>query len=272
MTIRNGVEASEFSNPGSWVFDLKRMVSLHNVLVSRNIKARYEDTLLGLVWTMIGPLLIAAVLVFLLQDLMGGSIRRFSSYLYIGVLVYSCFRGALSQATRSVVGNRLLAQRPGFPPEVLPVVPVTTNFLDFLFSFPILAVVLFIGGSGADISLLAMLYLLACQYLTCIGLACIASAWHVLFRDVGHVIDLLLTLGFFLTPIFYDISQVPEKYQSVLWLNPIVPLLEGYRTVLIEGVWPPFDIVLTTGLTGIALAIIGIQVFRSVVPGHIEEI
>lgn len=251
---------------------LSRIFSLHRVLVSRNIAAKYEDTLIGAAWTIVVPLIMAGVLIFLVQSLMGSSMRRFSSNIYIGVLVYGWFRSAVSQGTRSVVGNRQLARRPGVPPEVLPLVPVTNSFIDFALSMPVLAAVLYIGGSVLDFSILAVPYLLVCQYATSVGLAYLASAWHVLFRDVGHAVELMLTLGFFLTPIFYEVGQAPERYQWIFSLNPLVPLLDGYRTVLIEGAWPPIHTILTAGLTGTVLSIAGVVIFKSTIPKHIGEL
>lgn len=269
----NGAKEEQFpltTNPASDRF--RRILALHHVLVSRNIRSRYQETVLGLAWTLISPLIMAGVLIFLVQNVMGSDSRRFSSYIYIGVLVFGWFRGALSQATRSAVNNRTLARRPGFPPEVLPLIPVTNNLVDFLLSMPVLATILIIGGSDINASILLLPFLIACQYLITAGLAYITAIGHVLFRDVGHVVDLLLTVGFFLTPIFYEITQAPERYRWIFWLNPLVPLLEGYRSILIHAESPSAGILFGSAIGGVIAIIIGVCVFRRAMPKYVEAI
>jgi lipopolysaccharide transport system permease protein len=249
-----------------------RILAVHHVLVSRNIKSRYQETVLGLAWTLIGPLIMAGVLIFVVQHMMENRSSRFSTYVYSGVLVFGWFRGALSQATRSVVNNRMLARRPGFPPEVLPLVPVTNNLIDFLLSTPVLAVILVIGGSTFSSSFLLLPVLVVCQYLITAGLAYLFATGHMLFRDTGHVVELLLTLGFFLTPIFYEITQTPEQYRWIFWLNPLVPLLEAYRSILIHGEWPQTSVLITICVTAIVAIFAGARIFRATAPKYVEAI
>ena len=251
---------------------LRRIAALHNVLVYRDLQSRYQDTVLGLAWTLVNPLLFAGVLIFLVQFVLELNIGRFSSFVYIGILAYGWFRGALSQATRAVVSSRTLARRPGFPPLVLPLVPVTTNLLDFVLSIPILVLVLYIGGSQISWALLMVPVVIAIQFLITLGLAYVAASAHMAFRDVGHLVDLALTLGFFLTPIFYEMSQVPARLAPVFWINPLVPLLDGYRETLIYGRWPSFAHLGVAAICGILIAIVGFQLFRKTCRKYIEDI
>jgi lipopolysaccharide transport system permease protein len=250
----------------------RRLVELHTVLVLKGIRSRYQATVLGLAWTLVNPLLFAGVLIFLLQNVLEMNTRRFSSYVYIGVLTYGWFRGAVSQATRAVISSRMLARRPGFPPAVLPLVPVTANLFDFILSIPVLIVVLSIGGSEFSWPLIVFPIFVLNQFLITVGLSYLAAAGHLMFRDIGQVIDLLLTFGFFLTPIFYSMSQIPENLKPYFWLNPLVPLLDGYRTILIDGNWPSVQLLLGTTLFGVVICGLGWYVFRAASTRYIEDV
>ena len=247
------------------------MVSLHQILIFRNLKATYQDTWLGYAWTLVTPLIYAGILVFLFEQVLEIKMRRFSSFLLIGILGYRWFQSALSQAARSITANRVLARRPGFEVAVLPVVPVTSNLLDFLLSLPILAIVLAIGGSEMSSALLVIPVLLVIQYVLTLGFAYLLAAANLIFRDTSHVADLALTAGFFLTPIFYDIESVPEGIRTLFYLNPLVPLLEGYRSALIEGVWPDVLPLAVLGLTSLGVLSVGVRVFGNMIRKHVEE-
>ncbi|MGI9263383.1 MAG: ABC transporter permease [Gammaproteobacteria bacterium] len=250
---------------------LGRLASLHQILIFRNLKATYQDTWLGYAWTLVTPLIYAGILVFLFEQVLEIKMRRFSSYLLIGILAYRWFQSALSQGARSITSNRVLARRPGFDVAVLPIVPVTSNLLDFLLSLPILAIVLAIGGSELSSALLAIPILLLVQYILTLGFAYLLSAANLIFRDTSHVADLALTAGFFLTPIFYDIENVPESIRPLFYLNPLVPLMDGYRSALIDGQWPDVVPLLVVGIASLVVLVVGIKMFGKVIHKHIEE-
>ena len=272
MSESEATLCTDGSGPSASEKKLRRIAALHNVLVYRNLQSRYQDTVLGLAWTLVNPLLFAGVLIFLVQFVLEVNTFRFSSFVYIGVLAYAWFRGALSQATQAVLADRMLARRPGFPPFVLPLVPVTTNLLDFILSIPILVLVLYIGGSQISWALLMIPVIIAVQFLITLGLAYLLASAHMAFRDVGHLVELVLTLGFFLTPIFYEISQVPESMAPIFWINPLVPLLDAYRDTLIYGRWPSFTNLGIAAISGLLLSIVGFQLFRRTCRKYIEDI
>lgn len=247
-------------------------VNLHNALFFQNLKARYQDTWLGLLWPLVNPILYAGVLVFLFQYVLELNTRRFSSSVLMGVLCYGWFRGALAQATMCIISNRNLAKRPGFKTEVLPVVAVSSNLLDFLLALPILALVVAIGGGNLSYYILSIPLLILIQFLLTVGIAFLLATVTVIFRDMTHLVDIVLTFGFFLTPIFYDIEQVPERFRLVYSLNPLVPLLQGYRQAFSGNGWPNCLSMMILTLAGVGLTMAGWWLFRKFVNRYIEEI
>jgi lipopolysaccharide transport system permease protein len=251
---------------------IQQLVNLHNALFLQDLKARYQDTLLGFVWPLVYPVLFAGVLVFLFQYVLELNVRRFSSFVLIGVLGYTWFRTAISQATRCITANRNLARRPGFMTEVLPVIAVTISLFDFLLAIPILVLVVALGGSQLSYALFSIPLLILIQFVLTLGIAFLLATVNLVFRDTAHLVDIVLMLGFFLTPIFYDIEQVPERLRLVYYLNPLVPLLRGYREAISGGSWPHEWAMAILALLGIALTIAGWRIFNKYVNRYIEEV
>ncbi len=251
---------------------IRQLANLHNVLAIRDIKAKYQNTWLGYAWTLVTPLLFAGVLVFIVQFVLELNIRRFSSFMLIGVLCYTWFQAGVSNAASCIVSERALARRPGFLPEVLPIVGITTTMLDFLLSLPILAIVLVLGGSSLTISLLIIPVLFTIQYGLMVGIGFLVASANLVFRDTSPLVDLVLKLGFFLTPIFYSIENVPERLRPIFYFNPMTWLIDGYRGALIGGEWPTVLPLALLAAISVVLMILGRKVFLTTVRRHIEEV
>ena len=251
---------------------IQQFTNLHHALVLRDIKAKYQNTWLGYAWTLVTPLLFCGVLVFLVQFVLELNIRRFSSFMLIGVLCYRWFQAGVSHAANCIVSDRALARRPGFLPEVLPIVGITTTMLDFLLSVPILAIVLVLGGSTLSITLLLIPVLFTIQYVLMVGIGYFVASANMVFRDTSHLVDLALTLGFFATPIFYSIENLPENLRLIYYLNPMAWLIGGYRDALISGEWPTVLPLAVLAAVSAALMILGRRVFLATVRRHIEEV
>ena len=122
------------------------------------------------------------------------------------MLVYTWFQSSLVGAASVAFGNRDLVRRPQFRMGVLPLIPVMSNLVHFLLSLPILGIILLLGGSQPSVALLALPLVLIVQFLFTAGLAYLAAAASVFFRDIGHLLEVILSAFFFVTPIFYEVS------------------------------------------------------------------
>ena len=211
-------------------------------LVLRDIRVRYKRSILGFAWSLANPLLYLTVFYFVFQMALAINIPRFGVFAFTGILVWSWFQTSLSQSTGAIVGSRELVRTPGFPPAVLPVAIVTSNLIYFLVALSLLLVFLLFFGNGLSYWVMMLPVLVFLQFLMTLGLAYLIAALNVLFRDIGHLVSVLLQLMFFLTPIFYDASMIPDDYQSLYRLNPMVHIIESYRSVLLEtraiSLWP----------------------------------
>lgn len=153
--------------------------------------------------------------------------------------------------------NRELVRLAGFPVAILPVVTVAVNLMQFLFALPILAAFLWFGGATPlTAAPLLLPLLIAIQFLVLLSIAYFIAALHVTFRDIKHLLQIILMLGFYVTPVFYDLNQAPTQYALIYQLNPMVHLIGAYRAILLHGTTPaPWP------LTGVAVASLLLLIF-----------
>lgn len=231
-------------------------------LVTRDMKLRYRGSLLGIAWTLLNPLTELVVLLVVFSTVLRVNIPNYAAYLFTGLLVYGWFQSSLNYATGAIVNNRELIRRPGVPSAILPIVTVASNLVHFLLSLPILFVLLLASQVPITIAVLALPILIAVEFLLILGFAYPIATMHVWFRDTQHVLRLGLQLLFYLTPIFYDVSMVPERLRPWYQLNPMVHMVDAYRAVLLRGEFPsPVTLALLTAASAVLL-IVGVAWFQ----------
>ena len=253
----------------------RRLIHAHDLLrelVARDMKVRYKRSALGFAWSMLNPLLHLLVLYFIFGLVLTNRLPRYPSFLFSGVLVYTWFQSSLSQATTAITGNRELLRRPGFPVPILPVVTVLTNLIHFLLSLPILVLVLILEGSALNATVLVLPMLIALQFVLTLGLAYLAASVNVIFRDTEYLLNVLLRLFFFLTPIFYQAEVIPTRFQPFYRLNPLVPLLEAYRSVFIDTILPDWSSLILPTVLALLCLYVGHWNFMRVNYRFVEEL
>lgn len=207
-------------------------------LVARDFRSRYKDSVLGLAWAVINPLLQLLIFYFLFRLVFSLKIPQYASLTFVGLLAWGWFAGTLNVAVTAIKNNPDLVAQPGFPTAVLPVVAVATNFMNLLVVLPVLLVLLAVEGAVLNASLLLLPLIFAVQFVFTLGLAYLLAALNASYRDVQHLLAVALQLYFYVTPIFYALSSVPESIRPWYALNPMMHLVEAYRDVLVRGVPP----------------------------------
>jgi ABC-2 type transport system permease protein len=211
-------------------------------LTARNIKIKYKDTWFGFVWVLLQPLCTIAILSFVFSQVIRLDIKNFPLFLCVGILPWTYFSSALTEATSSLIANGNLVLKVQFPREVLPLSYCLSNLFDFLFSLTVLLLILYVCRIPLSFfSLCMLLPLILCQLLFVFGLSMILSVLNVFYKDIGHLLSIALMFWFYLTPIFYSLDQIPEVYQTWYSMNPMAYFIEAYRMVLLHGVMPPFS-------------------------------
>jgi lipopolysaccharide transport system permease protein len=241
-------------------------------LVVRDMKLRYKRSLLGIAWSLLNPLFQMLVFVFLSRRVLSLDIPNYPSFVYTGVLAWSWFQSALLLTTGAITGNRELVRRPGFPTAILPVVTVTTNLIHFLLALPVPMIFFVLGGGRLTGAILALPLVILLQFLLILGLGYLVATVQVTFRDTQHLLGVFFSLLFYLTPVFYDASIVPGRYQTLYRLNPMFHLITAYRAILIQGNLPDLVALLALGVLTVALLWLGHTVFTRASYRFVEEL
>ena len=215
---------------------------LHN-LVKRDIKVRYRNSILGVLWSLLNPLLMMLVFSLIFGKLMPREdIRQYAVFFLVGLLPWQFFSNSLISGTVSTTDGSNMIKKIYFPRELLPTSSVISNLVHFMLAFLVLLVFLYASGLFLTIHALWLPPLLLTQIIFTLGLAMILSTLNVFYRDVLMIIDVILLAWFFLTPVIYPLEWMGqaqtilgitfEPAQVMRWINPMASIIDGYRTVL----------------------------------------
>jgi ABC-type polysaccharide/polyol phosphate export permease len=187
--------------------------------------------------------------------------EHYSVFLFCGLLPWLWIVSSLQESASSITSSGHLITKSMFPAHILPFVTVATNMINFLLSLPLLFVISLVLGRGYSFNLLYLPLLIFIQFILSYGVALVLSSLNVLFRDVQHIVGNVLTFLFFLCPILYPVSQVPDRYQFTLNLNPFSSLIMSYQRILYEDVAPRGFDLLYAGLWAFTLYLVGTIIF-----------
>jgi lipopolysaccharide transport system permease protein len=241
-------------------------------LVVRDMKLRYKRSVLGIGWSLLNPLAQLLVFRFVFEHVIPMRVPQLTSFLFTGVLVWNWFQASLVFSTTTVVDNRELIKRPGFPAAILPAVTVTSYLIHFLIALPVLLVVLAVSGAGASQQLALLPLIVAVQFALTLGLAYLTATLHVGFRDTQYLLGVALQLLFFLSPVFYDSADIPERFSWLRLINPMVNLIDAYRAVLIRGQAPEAATLATLTASAAVILVVGFLVFSRASRHFAEEL
>ncbi len=215
---------------------------LHNLVV-RDIKSRYKNSLLGILWSLLNPLALMLVFTIVFSVLRSADIRQFPVFLLVALIPWRLFAGSLATGSTAIISNYSLVKKVYFPRELLPLSVILSNLVNFFFGLVVLVVFLYAFGLGLTIHALWLPLILLTQTVFTLGLVLMLSSISVFYRDVQMILDVVLQAWFFLTPIFYSFETffgptatlfgvTFDPTRIMRWVNPLASIIDGYRTVL----------------------------------------
>jgi lipopolysaccharide transport system permease protein len=253
-------------NPMTKYFHARDLIT---TLVVRNIKLRYQHSILGVIWAILNPL--AYMFAFtLIRGALKMSIENYALFALSGIVAWNWFQEGLMLATNSITNNRELVTQPNFPLSLLPLVGVLTALVDFMVALPLLF--LFIGVEGMSSNLLAIPLVMVPHFFIILGVGFVLAALNVTYRDINHLLGVSLRLLFFLTPIFYDANSISGKLKLFFYVNPMVYIIDAYRSILIDGEFPDLVPLLIILLLALGIAGIGYAIFNRASLRFVEEL
>lgn len=223
-----------------FLIDLYRTRGLVLQLTARDFNSRYLGSYLGLLWAFIQP--VVTILIFWFVFEIGFKSTPvddvpFILWLITGIIPWFFMSDSLASGTGSVVENSHLVKKIVFRVSMLPVVKLLSALVVHLFFVLVIFVVFSIYGVYPGLHSLQVVYYGLSAVVLLLGLSWLTSALMVFLKDVGHLVSMLLQFGFWLTPIFWSLEMIPERYRVYLKLNPAYYIIEGYRDSFVHNVW-----------------------------------
>lgn len=245
--------------------DLWRARETALIFAWRDVKVRYKQSLIGIAWAILQPLLTMVIFTVIF-----GKFAKFPRqglpyevFVYLGLVPWALFSGALLQIGSSVQMNRGLLQKVYFPRLILPISGVLVPTVDFLFSFVVLLAIMVGFGVQIQLTILLVPLFLLLLAVTALGVGAVLATINARYRDVPYAIPFIVQTWLYVSPVIYPSGGLPEKWQVLVALNPATAAITGFRWA-VAGTPFPSTLELTLGVSmALVLLVVGLRVFRS---------
>jgi lipopolysaccharide transport system permease protein len=234
-------------------------------LVWRDVKIRYKQTVIGMAWAFLQP-----VVQMIIFTAIFGRFAKIPSdglpypiFTYVALLPWNYFASALQRSIQSVVADSGLVSKIYFPRLILPITGTMTGLVDFSVSFLLLFVMMIWYGVAVTWEALLVPLFVLFALVTALAVGLWLSALNVRYRDVGHAMPFLIQIWMFVSPVVYPVSMIPEKYRLLYSFNPMVGVIEGVRWALLGKAGPDFSVMAMSAVVVIVLLAGGLIFFRN---------
>ena len=246
----------------AWMGNLFRHRALAEILIGRDLKARYRGTVLGFLWSFASPLLMMLIYMLVFGVYMRIDQENYAIFLLCGLLPWTAFVSGINEGMGAMLANGGIIKKVHLPLEIFPLVGVTTNLVHFVLSIPVILALSFASGLAPSWHVLALPLVALLQFVFTYALALFFASLAVQFRDVVHIVPNLLMVWFYMTPVIYPAKMVPERFQALMVLNPMTWIIESYRDILFEHRLPnPSGLLGLTAVVSLSL-VFGAWVFH----------
>ena len=231
-------------------------------LIGREIKRKYARSYLGILWSVLNPLLSMAVLSLIFSYIFSRSIENFPIYYLTGYVLWLLFAEATRSAMTVLVDNKQLLIKVRMPKQVLTLSRIFTALANFLYSLIAFALMLAVFRMVPSIHIVAFPVIVALMMLFCIGVGYILSIVYVFFGDVKHLYSVILTLWMYMSALFYPVDILPGYVQRIININPIYSYVESARECIMYHHFPSGMMWLEMAAWGFGIFLLGLYVFR----------
>jgi len=210
---------------------------LSRQLISREIKSRYKQSFLGYAWVILNPLLQMLVMTFVFSLIIRVSSLGvpYAIFLYVALLPWNLFANSLTHSTNSLVNNSALIKKIYFPRQIFIQATLIAKVIDFLLASIILVFFFLLYNQPLTVNALWVIPIFIIQEIFTYGLSLILASINLFYRDIQHLLSLLLILWMYITPVIYPIEMVPEAYRFIFKLNPMAVIINAYREAILGG-------------------------------------
>ena len=250
------------------LLDLWRFRDLLATLAQRDLRLRYKQTFLGVVWVILQPLLAAGIfsIVFgLIAGLKAPGDVPYFVFSFVGMMAWTLFSGTLIKVSGCLVGNSHLISKVYFPRLVLPLSSVGSVLVDFAVAFVMMVALLAAFGITPGLGILLLPVWIGLLVAMAMGLGLVTSALAVSYRDVNYILPVFVQMLLYATPVAYSIESIPERAAGLKWffyLNPLTGLLEGFRWSVLGAGQPDVRLIAVSVTVTVVLLVLGVYTFK----------
>jgi len=240
--------------------------------VKKEVRSKYKNSFLGVMWSFLNPLLQIAVYAIIFSLILKNKQENYAIFLCCGIIPWTFFSSAINKSAFTIIENGNIIKKVYFPREIIPISVVTAETINFLISTIIILGFVIIGGIGINKFLFFYPIVLITQFLIILAFSFVVSGICVYFRDLQHFIGIILQLLFYAAPIVYSQDSIPSEYDWILKLNPMTYIINAYRDIFyyqksIEII--PIIMLIFIGIVG---CFVGYKFFNKLQKGFAEQL
>lgn len=252
-----------------WIIEYRELI---RILTVSDLKMKYQSSVLGFAWSLLNPLLMMLVLYVVFSNVFKANQDNFALYLLIGIVSWRFLANGTSSSMTAIVGKPSLVTKIYIPRQILVLSTVLSSFISSLLEFLVLGALLIAFGVkfSFNMALFPVVHLI---YLVLVyGLSLALAALYVYYRDLNQIWEVLLQLGFFLSPVVYPLTTVPEKYMSLYMLNPVTVIMQTYRESMLYAQTPSMVSIIFVLISALLILALGAAVFKRLERRFAEEL
>lgn len=270
LSVRKTGQKESFLQTVREIYSYRQMIV---AFVRRELRGRYKGSFLGFLWTFLNPLLQLCVYSIVFSTILKSGIEKYYLFLFVALIPWIFFSSSVLGGAASIIAQKDMVKKIYFPREVLPISTVTTNFVNMLLCFIVVFAVVILSEIKLNfLALLCLIPVWIVEYILALGMAFLTSAVTVYFRDMEHILGILMMAWQYLTPVLYSYDIIPPQYQLIFDLNPMTPIISAYRDILYESKVPDLKSLISATVMGLIVLVIGWITFSKLKRRFAEEL
>ena len=240
--------------------------------IKKEFRGKYKKSFLGVLWSFLNPLLQLLIYSIVFPFILKNGVENYTAFLIVALMPWNFFNMTILQSTASIVANGGIIKKVYFPREILPISTATSNLINFIITGVIVLIMLLFMKVRLTVAIFVLPIIVIMQYIMQLGFSFIFSSITVYIRDVEYLLNVFMMLMFYLSPIVYAPSMIPDRFLPFFKLNPMWHIIGYYRTILYEGKVPSMKSVSCMFIICFILLIIGYLVFKKLKRRFAEEL